>query len=282
VPGPFVPDGAAPEDAFSRTTHLAIGAHPDDLEVMAYHGVAECFDSSEKWFGGVVVCDGAGSPRSDSAAVPEGESPREGGAVPEGELEMAAARRKEQERAAEVGKYSFALLLGMASSKVKGEWNPALVVRLAEILDSTKFDRHATHLAVFAHALRAIRSLPEESRPARVLGCEVWRDLDWLGDKDRVRLDCSSDPKLARELLDVFGSQIQGGKNYTEATLGRRRANATFSDSHEVDRAESLAYAVDLMPLVNDPKLSLKAFCEERLEGFKREALAAVEPWGKD
>ena len=37
---PRVPDGVSIDDAFTRTTHLAIGAHPDDLEVMDYHGVA--------------------------------------------------------------------------------------------------------------------------------------------------------------------------------------------------------------------------------------------------
>ena len=30
---------------------------------MAYHGVAECFGRKDKWFTGVVVTNGAGSPR---------------------------------------------------------------------------------------------------------------------------------------------------------------------------------------------------------------------------
>ena len=33
----FVPDGAPLPAALARTTHLGIGAHPDDLEIMACH-----------------------------------------------------------------------------------------------------------------------------------------------------------------------------------------------------------------------------------------------------
>src|ERR1035437_7409316 len=60
----FVPDGIAPDAALARTTHLCISAHQDDIEIMAYHGVAECFGRKDKWFTGVVVTKGAGSPRA--------------------------------------------------------------------------------------------------------------------------------------------------------------------------------------------------------------------------
>ena len=60
----FVPDGVAVESALSRTTHLCVAAHQDDIEIMAYHGVAECFGRKDKWFTGVVVTNGAGSPRT--------------------------------------------------------------------------------------------------------------------------------------------------------------------------------------------------------------------------
>ena len=44
----FVPDGASPEAALARTTHLCIAAHQDDIEIMAYHGIAECFGQSRQ------------------------------------------------------------------------------------------------------------------------------------------------------------------------------------------------------------------------------------------
>ena len=35
----FVPDGSEPARALARTTHLGVGAHQDDLELMAVHGM---------------------------------------------------------------------------------------------------------------------------------------------------------------------------------------------------------------------------------------------------
>ena len=49
----FIPDGLADDDAFRRVTHLGIGAHQDDLEIMAFHGIQKCFTSKELWFGAV-------------------------------------------------------------------------------------------------------------------------------------------------------------------------------------------------------------------------------------
>ena len=39
----YVPDSLGADEALSRTTHLAVGAHQDDLEIFAYHGIAECY-----------------------------------------------------------------------------------------------------------------------------------------------------------------------------------------------------------------------------------------------
>ena len=60
----FVPDGSPADAALARTTHLCIAAHQDDIEIMAYHGIAECFGRKDRGFTGVVVTNGAGSPRS--------------------------------------------------------------------------------------------------------------------------------------------------------------------------------------------------------------------------
>jgi hypothetical protein len=60
----FIPDGLPVEPALARTTHMALGAHQDDLEIMAIDGILQCFQREDKWFTGVVVTDGRGSPRS--------------------------------------------------------------------------------------------------------------------------------------------------------------------------------------------------------------------------
>ncbi|OVE77043.1 PIG-L family deacetylase, partial [bacterium E08(2017)] len=64
----FIPGNIDLDEAVSRTTHLAIGAHQDDIEIMAYHGIASCYRQVDKWFSGVTVTDGSGSPRSGEYA----------------------------------------------------------------------------------------------------------------------------------------------------------------------------------------------------------------------
>ncbi|MGA7282398.1 MAG: hypothetical protein WBZ40_11535, partial [Acidimicrobiia bacterium] len=44
----FVPDGAELDQALERTTHMAVGAHPDDLPLMGFHGIIECFGRADK------------------------------------------------------------------------------------------------------------------------------------------------------------------------------------------------------------------------------------------
>src|SRR5262249_29633515 len=59
-----VPDGAEAPDAVHRTTDLGIVAHADDLEFGDLAPIAVCQDDPDRWFGGVVCTDGAGSART--------------------------------------------------------------------------------------------------------------------------------------------------------------------------------------------------------------------------
>ena len=117
----YVPDGADADEAIQRTTQMAIGAHPDDLEIMAYHGIIGCFGDEEEWFGGVTVTNGAGSPRDDVYADYTDE-------------EMRLVRKVEQKKAAMIGDYSFAALLDYPSSAVKDPANEELISELAELI----------------------------------------------------------------------------------------------------------------------------------------------------
>ena len=102
----FVPDGLAEADALSRTTHMGVVAHPDDLEILAQPGILECFGRKDRWFCGVVVTDGAGSPRSGPYASV-------------GDREMVEIRRHEQRKAAVVGEFGAAAMIGVSSAEVK-------------------------------------------------------------------------------------------------------------------------------------------------------------------
>ncbi|HOM82049.1 MAG TPA: PIG-L family deacetylase [Armatimonadota bacterium] len=268
----FVPDGKPVAEALARTTHMGVSAHQDDLEIMAFRGILECFGVDDKWFLGVVVTNGAGSPRDDLYKDYTDE-------------EMMVVRRKEQKKAAFVGEYAAQFLLDHPSSAVKDASNPDVVADLKEILLAARpevvythnlGDKHDTHVGTALRLIQAMRELPEEARPKRVLGCEVWRDLDWMTDEDKVPLDVAAHENLAAALLGVFDSQICGGKRYDLATMGRRRAHATYFASHGVDDTAQLNFAMDLTPLVNDPSLDVSSYVQGFIDRFAAEVKGRV------
>lgn len=244
----FVPDNSPLEVALSRTTHLAVGAHQDDIEIMAYDGILACFQNPNKWFSGVTVTNGSGSPRTDIYANYTDE-------------EMMRVRRKEQKKSAVVGEYSVQFLLDYPSSAIKDRSNRGPVEDLKQILLATRpeivythnlADKHDTHVGVAVRLIQALREVKDEYMPQRVYGCEVWRDLDWMTDEDKVPFDVSAHENLQSALLGIFDSQICGGKRYDLATMGRRKAHATYFASHGVDTATSLIFGMDLTPLIAD------------------------------
>jgi len=96
----------ANDKKFSQTTVLCIAAHQDDIEIMAYGAIADCFGKDNKWFTGCTVTDGAGSPRS---GVYENYS----------DEQMKEVRASEQKTAADIGGYLAQVLLNYQSSEVK-------------------------------------------------------------------------------------------------------------------------------------------------------------------
>lgn len=245
----FIPDNLDIIDGISKTTHVGIAAHPDDLEIMAFDGILKCFRSRENWFLGIVVTDGAGSPRDGIYKAYSGE-------------EMKKVRNREQKKAAIVGEYGGLAFLNYTSSALKDPKNANPKEDLKALLALARphavyihnlADKHDTHVAAGLNAIQAMRELPLEHRPAHVYGCEVWRDLDWLVDEDKVGFDVSSHQNLATTLVGVFDSQVCGGKRYDLATLGRRRAHATYHATHDVDISQAMIFAMDLTPLVKDP-----------------------------
>ncbi len=249
----FIPDGTEEKQALKRTTHLCVAAHQDDIEFMAYSPIAECFGRKDKWFCGVVVTDGAGSPRNGLYADCTDE-------------QMKAVRIEEQKKAAMLGEYGAQFMLGHSSKQVKDKSGKEIVKDLVEIFKAAKpkyvylhnlADKHETHVATALKAIQALRELNTDELPEKVYGCEVWRNLDWLNDDEKVYLDCSAHPNLSRALSSVFDSQIIGGKRYDLAAEGRRFANATFSESHACDTYSMLNYAMDLTPIVKDKTLDI-------------------------
>jgi LmbE family N-acetylglucosaminyl deacetylase len=263
----FVPDGRPVDAALRRITHLGIGAHQDDLEFMAFHGILACYDSDRHWFGGVTCTNGGGSARTGPYAKFT-------------DAQMMAVRRREQNAAAVVGRYGVMIQLDYPSREVKCAAATALRDDLRAILAATRpeivythnpADKHDTHVGVVVAALQALRALPRAQRPARVWGCEIWRNLDWLPDAEKVVMDVSAHPNLAAALNGVFDSQIAGGKRYDVATQGRRQANATFFESHATDQATQLIFGMDLTPLVADETRDIVAHVTGLIDQFRED-----------
>lgn len=263
----FVPDGVPEADALARTTHLGVVAHPDDLEILAQPAILDGFGRADRWFCGVVVTDGAGSPRSGPYAKVS-------------DRDMVEIRRREQRKAAVVGEFGAAVMLGLSSAEVKAAPGGRAVRELSDVIRRTRpgvlythnlADRHDTHVAVALRVVEACRALPAAERPRQLLGGEVWRDLDWLSGPDRLPVDVTARENIVAALIGVFDSQITGGKRYDLAVLGRRRAHATFDESHQTDAATGISLYMDMTPLLDDPAHDPAAFARERIERFAAE-----------
>ncbi|HAM73233.1 MAG TPA: PIG-L family deacetylase [Verrucomicrobiales bacterium] len=268
----FIPDGMPADQALARTTHLAVGAHQDDLEFMALHGILECYQKPDLWFTGVTVTDGRGSSRIHEYAGYTDD-------------QMQAARKHEQRKAAFVGEYAAMAQLDFPSAGVKTAGFRPVVEDLRRILESMRpkviythnlADKHDTHIGVVVALIEALRELPPGRHPEKLYGCEVWRNLDWMVDEEKVLLDASPRENLSAALMGIFDSQISGGKRYDLATIGRKRANATYLASHHSDNARMLEYAMDLTPLIRDPKSDPVALVERHLQRFAKDVTERI------
>jgi LmbE family N-acetylglucosaminyl deacetylase len=193
---------------------------------------------------------------------------------------MVRVRVKEQRKAAIVGDYVCQIQLMHPSSDVKKAGHPGVLADLAAIFEVVQpqvlylhnpADKHDTHVACCLRTIQALRSLPKDKRPKRVLGCEIWRDLDWLNDADKQVLPVDKFKNLAAALNGVYDSQITGGKRYDLAVAGRRTAHASFFESHATDKADALSFAMDLTPVVADDKLDVLEYTLGFLKRFENE-----------
>ncbi len=275
----YVPDGSDPVEALRRTTHLAVGAHPDDVEIMAQHGILACYQQSDLHFTAVIAANGAGSPRNGSYADAS-------------DADLIRLRRREQLQAAEAGAYSAVVLLNHSSADIKStdiaDTSPLrndllqllALTRPAVLYTHQPADRHPTHVAVCVRVIEALRSLPVKERPAEIYGCEVWRSLDWVNEAERISLDVSGREELRRTLLQVFKSQIDGGKRYDLAAIGRQQANAVFDSSHCTDALTAVNYAIDLAPALAEA--GPEAYLNRLIGGFHKQTIETLRLFTSD
>jgi LmbE family N-acetylglucosaminyl deacetylase len=269
----FIPDRQPVEKAISRSTHMCIAAHHDDIEIMAYDGIIKCYESESDWFFGVVVTNGSGSARTGAYAKYTDQM-------------MMDIRKEEQIKAATLGRFGALAMLDYSSAETKDPKNDVIIDEIAMLIRKAQpqvlythnlADKHDTHIGVATKVIRALRKLDPKERPNRLYGCEVWRGLDWMLDEEKITLDASSNPSLATALIEVFDSQIAGGKRYDLATMGRRLANATYYTSHQVDQSNQLIYAMDLTPLMLDDQLDITTYVTSYIDRFKHDVMNKIQ-----
>ena len=213
-----------------KVTHLAIGAHSDDLEVIAFDGIVKHFKDKRSNFFGIVVSDNQGKPihpKYKSSSLSK----------------VQKIREEEQIKAARLGEYAGLAFLRYPSSEIRNPFYEkkieGKIIELIELLKPLVIythnlaDKHPTHLAVALRVIDALKKLPKGKRPKKLYGVEVWGGLDWLSDKDKVVFDVSGYELLASKILGVFKSQMFGPHRYDEASLSRRRANAVYHKTHK-------------------------------------------------
>jgi LmbE family N-acetylglucosaminyl deacetylase len=193
---------------------------------------------------------------------------------------MRVVRFKEQKKAAVIGEYAAQVLLDYPSKAIKDGSNKQAVADIAMLLRATRpqivythnlADKHDTHVGVALKVIEAVRQLSKAEQPEHLYGCEVWRDLDWMTDSDKVHFDCSAHENLQMALMGVFDSQISGGKRYDLATQGRRRAHATYLTSHTTDATTGLSFGMDLTPLMTDARQDPASYVQEYIQRFAQE-----------
>lgn len=264
----YVPDGISVNEALNRITHMGVGAHQDDLEIMAIEGILACYNNPSQWFAGVTVTNGSGSPRAGIYEKYDDE-------------EMQAVRQREQQRAAHIGGYGIQIQLDHSSSAVKepGKSRPVIddlmevltLCRPRVIYTHALVEQHVTHQGVTLRLIESLRELGSgHDWPQKFIACEVWLGHEWLTPDDQLVMDVSAHKNLQAALLGVYDSQIEGGKRYDLAAMGRREANATYNATHGVDTMTGMVYGVDLMALINNPNLDPVEFVDGLIKRFAK------------
>lgn len=264
----FARDSSEIYAVLKRTTSLAIAAHQDDVEIMAFKGVLEARNRPDEYFTALICTDGAGSAREKKFKKTDAQ-------------ELKNIRKIEQKNAAEKGNYNALIMLDHKSVEIKDKNNQNLfsdfekifaVINPKTVYTHNLADAHDTHVAVAVKTIKFLKSLPDNKKPLKVYGCEVWRSLDWLPMEDKTVFDVGGNDNFLKELLGCFESQ-NTVKNYIKGTAGRFNSNAVFSNT-EIN-SDCLSFALDLTPLIYQ-NTDISDYICSYIEKFKKEVTGKI------
>jgi hypothetical protein len=230
------------KEALVRTTHLCIGACQEDIEIIAYHGIAECYNKPNKWFTEVVVTDEIGSSQNGIYADFT-------------EEQIKQIRCQGRIKTAESSKYNMSIQLGYSGDFIKCNSYSSVTMDLLTIFSECSpdiiylhqsIDKNDTRVAVFTHCINALRQLPADKKPKMVIGSEIWENFYYI-DNNLIR-ECNLNNRAE--------------KNYV---------NAIYNASHSIDGCQKITLTMNLVPLINDPSLSILDDTMNFIDQFKND-----------
>jgi LmbE family N-acetylglucosaminyl deacetylase len=260
----WLPKKRALDKLPQKITHMAIGAHCDDLEIIGLDGIVKHFKKRGNNFFGVIVSNSQGGPIHPKF---KHYSPSK----------IEKIREEEQIKAAQIGKYKGVAFLRYPSVKIKDpKSSPEIEEKIRELAEylnpqiiytHSLFDKHPTHIAVSLRTIEALRN--SAVKPEKLYGVSVWGSLNWLSQDKQVVFNLSSYEKLILKLLRVFKSQRFGPHKHDQALLSKMRADAIYLKTHEFTKHTSLIKAVDLSPLIHK-NLSLDDYLKSYISDLER------------
>lgn len=272
----FIPNGMSLDAAIesARNGSLGIGAHPGDLEIIAIRGIGISLNFLKRRFTGVTVTDGLDIARRERDKDLSDE-------------QIIEERLREQNIAAAVGKYALQhnlLYRGADIQDPNTEPSRALVKEISGIVSKVQpqviymhssFDEYTTNVAVMRATIEALRSLPCVEQPRELYGCEVWGDLGWLPKGRKKFLDVTGFTEIQHNLISCHASQIDEERKPNDATLWREFSNVAWAHPRD-PKVKAGVLAVDLMPLLHNPELSIGDFANEIMDEFNVECLTTL------
>ncbi|HMQ10592.1 MAG TPA: PIG-L family deacetylase [Oligoflexia bacterium] len=243
--------------AGKKISHLAIGAHPDDVEIFAFNAIHQCYQNNDKHFAAIICSNGSGAPAY-------------GEFKEKSKDEIVKIRKEEQEKAAQIGNYSGLIHFNLESEVLK-KGDEVFVNDLKALIEFFKpdyiythspFDDHKTHRCTLRACLQALQMINDKSWLKGFYACEVWGSLDWLPRQYKYVLGENEGDDLQMQLLDCFYSQNIGSqKRYDLGTIGRKLGNATFFESDKGNLYTHQSYALDLSSVINQNNFDISKYC---------------------
>lgn len=253
----------------NTTNLLAIGAHHDDIEVMAMDGILKAYGSKKYSFYACVLSDGVNCVKSGKYAELT-------------DKEMIETRNQEQTRASQIGEYADLKMLKYSQEDIENDEKGKIVKEIRQMILDIKpdivythniFDKSPMHKMTCKRVIEAILGLEEEDRPRLVYGCEIFRSLDWLPDKYKVVFDLSENKELQSRLIGVYDTRAEQARNYNKAIVGRKIAHAIFGTQNtDIEEEKLIWYGINLTPVIAK-NIDLKDYCTRILSDYNKEML---------